>query len=69
MLLCGFLVIGTSCKDDKTYAELLQEEQDSIDKYGITDEIDSVNPIFEGTITFTTALFPTYCNGYSMPRP
>lgn len=33
MLLCGFLVIGTSCKDDKTYAELLQEEQDSIDKY------------------------------------
>ena len=33
MLLCGFLFIGTSCKDDKTYAELLQEEQDSIDKY------------------------------------
>ena len=33
MLLCGFLVIGTSCKDDKTYAELLQDEQDSIDKY------------------------------------
>ena len=33
MLLFGFLFIGTSCKDDKTYAELLQEEQDSIDKY------------------------------------
>ena len=33
MLLCGFLFVGVSCKDDKTYAELLQEEQDSINAY------------------------------------